>query len=72
MDFAMSAKATDYHKRLSDFMTEYVFPAEAAYDSYRHEAGPDTPAANRSLPRRRNDIVRWEDRGAEGAGWSVS
>ncbi len=37
----MSAKATDYHKRLSDFITEFVFPAEAAYDSYRHEAGPD-------------------------------
>src|ERR1700736_3395732 len=41
MDFAMSAKATDYHKRLSDFMTEFVFPAEAAYDNYRHEAGPN-------------------------------
>jgi acyl-CoA dehydrogenase len=40
MDFAMSAKASDYHKRLSDFMTEYVFPAEAEYDKYRDEAGP--------------------------------
>src|ERR1700742_3172100 len=40
MDFAMSAKANDYHKRLSDFMTEYVFPAEAEYDKYRDEAGP--------------------------------
>ena len=37
----MSAKAGDYHKRLSDFMTEHVFPAEADYDKYRHEAGPD-------------------------------
>ncbi|MCV7402684.1 acyl-CoA dehydrogenase family protein [Mycobacterium fragae] len=37
----MSAKASDYHKRLSDFMTEYVFPAEAEYDRYRHEAGPN-------------------------------
>ncbi|MGH3959001.1 acyl-CoA dehydrogenase family protein [Mycobacterium sp.] len=36
----MSAKASDYHKRLSDFMTEYVFGAEAEYDRYRHEAGP--------------------------------
>ena len=36
----MSAKASDYHKRLSDFMTEHVFPAEADYDKYRHEAGP--------------------------------
>jgi len=39
MDFAMSAKTSDYHKRLSDFMTEYVFPAEAEYDKFRHEAG---------------------------------
>ncbi len=35
----MSAKANDYHKRLSDFMTDFVFPAEADYDKYRHEAG---------------------------------
>jgi acyl-CoA dehydrogenase len=41
MDFAMSAKASDYHKRLSDFMTEFVFPAEAEYDRFRHEAGPN-------------------------------
>jgi acyl-CoA dehydrogenase len=40
MDFARSAKAEEYHKRLSDFMTAYVFPAEAEYDRYRHEAGP--------------------------------
>jgi acyl-CoA dehydrogenase len=40
MDFAMSAKASDYHKRLSAFMTEFVFPAEADYDRYREEAGP--------------------------------
>ncbi|HTQ21043.1 acyl-CoA dehydrogenase family protein [Mycobacterium sp.] len=37
----MSAKAIDYHKRLSDFMTEFVFPAEADYDNYRDEAGPN-------------------------------
>ena len=36
----MSAKSSDYHKRLSEFMTEYVFPAEAEYDRYREEAGP--------------------------------
>jgi acyl-CoA dehydrogenase len=41
MDFAMSAKAQDYHKRLSAFMTEFVFPAEAEYDRYRGEAGPN-------------------------------
>ena len=41
MDFAMSAKAQDYHKRLSAFMTEFVFPAESAYERYRREAGPN-------------------------------
>jgi acyl-CoA dehydrogenase len=40
MDFAMSAKAQDYHKRLSAFMTEFVFPAEAEYERYRAEKGP--------------------------------
>jgi acyl-CoA dehydrogenase len=39
--FAMSAKAQDYHKRLTAFMTEFVFPAEEAYDRYRQQAGPD-------------------------------
>jgi acyl-CoA dehydrogenase len=41
MDFAMSAKGQDYHKRLSAFMTEFVFPAEASYEHCRAEAGPD-------------------------------
>ncbi|KZS74057.1 acyl-CoA dehydrogenase [Mycobacterium kansasii] len=41
MDFAMSATAVDYHQRLSDFMTEHVFPAESDYERYRHESGPD-------------------------------
>src|SRR5262245_28017466 len=41
MDFAMSAKAQDFHKRLTAFMTEFVCPAEEAYDRYRREAGPD-------------------------------
>jgi alkylation response protein AidB-like acyl-CoA dehydrogenase len=41
MDFARSAKADDYHKRLSEFMVELVFPAEAEYERYRQEAGPD-------------------------------
>jgi acyl-CoA dehydrogenase len=40
MDFAMSAKAQDYHQRLTDFMTEFVFPAEHSYDQYRLQAGP--------------------------------
>ncbi|MBV8927875.1 MAG: acyl-CoA dehydrogenase family protein [Mycobacteriaceae bacterium] len=37
----MSAKAQDYHKRLSAFMTEFVFPAEAEYDRYRVAKGPN-------------------------------
>jgi alkylation response protein AidB-like acyl-CoA dehydrogenase len=37
----MSATASDYHKRLTEFMTDYVFPAEADYDKYREEAGPN-------------------------------
>ena len=36
----MSAKAQDYHRRLTAFMTDHVIPAEAAYDAYREEAGP--------------------------------
>jgi acyl-CoA dehydrogenase len=41
MDFAMSTKAQDYHKRLTAFMTEFVFPAEATYERYRAEKGHD-------------------------------
>ncbi|MHA0284910.1 acyl-CoA dehydrogenase family protein [Mycobacterium sp. C3-094] len=37
----MSAKAADYHQRLTDFMVERVIPAEESYERYRHEAGPD-------------------------------
>ena len=37
----MSAKAADYHKRLTEFMVEHVFPAESAYDEYRAAAGPN-------------------------------
>ncbi|MCG7594134.1 acyl-CoA dehydrogenase family protein [Mycobacterium sp. PSTR-4-N] len=37
----MSAKAADYHQRLTDFMVERVIPAEESYERYRHDAGPD-------------------------------
>ncbi len=37
----MSAKGADYHKRLSEFMVEHVFPAEKSYDEYRAAAGPN-------------------------------
>jgi len=40
VDFAMSAKAADYHQRLTDFMVDEVFPAEQSYDEYRAQAGP--------------------------------
>lgn len=40
MDFTMSARGAEYHQRLSDFMVEHVFPAEAAYIEYRAQAGP--------------------------------
>jgi acyl-CoA dehydrogenase len=40
MDFAMSAKGADYHKRLTEFMVEHVLPAEKSYDEYRAAAGP--------------------------------
>ena len=36
----MSPKAQDHHERLTEFMTEFVFPAEAEYHRYREEAGP--------------------------------
>src|SRR5215207_1025610 len=45
MDFAMSAKAQDYHKRLTAFMTEFVFPAEEAYERHRQQADPDDHTA---------------------------
>jgi acyl-CoA dehydrogenase len=40
MDFAMSGKARDYQDRLTAFMIEHVFPAEAHYDAYRREKDP--------------------------------
>ena len=36
----MSAKAADYHKRLTEFMVDEVFPAEKPYEEYRAAAGP--------------------------------
>ena len=46
----MSAKASDYHKRLSEFITDHVFPAEAEYDKYRagsRSEGSHRPAGHR-------------------------
>ena len=36
----MSAKAADYHARLTGFMVDEVLPAEKSYDEYRAAAGP--------------------------------
>ena len=36
----MSAKAADYHKKLTEFMVDEVFPAEKPYEEYRAAAGP--------------------------------
>jgi acyl-CoA dehydrogenase len=48
MDFAMSATAADYLKRLTAFMVEFVFPAESAYHRHRQQAGPGiTPCCDR-------------------------
>ena len=41
MDFEHSAKAQDYLGRLQDFMDTRVFPAEAEYEAYRREKGPE-------------------------------
>jgi len=62
MDFAMSAKAQDYHQRLTAFMTEFVFPAEADYERYRHENGPDdhtVPPVIEELKKRARERGLW-------------
>jgi acyl-CoA dehydrogenase len=41
VDFEHSAKAQDYLGRLQDFMDTRVFPAEAEYEAYRREKGPE-------------------------------
>jgi acyl-CoA dehydrogenase len=37
MDFALSAKARDYQRRMSEFMDDHVYPAEAVYARQRQE-----------------------------------
>ena len=39
MDFAPSPKAVEYLARLTEFMDECVYPAEASYEAYRRERG---------------------------------
>ncbi len=38
---APSARAVELHARMLSFMREHVLPAEAEYDAYRRQAGPD-------------------------------
>ena len=56
----MSAKAIDYHQRLSEFMTEHVFAAQAEYDKFRHDAG----AGDHTVPPIIEELkVKAKDRG---------
>lgn len=42
----MSAKTAGYRRRLSSFLIERIFPAEADYDRFRQQAGPN----DRTMP----------------------
>jgi len=58
----MSAKAADYHHRLTEFMVEYALPAEASYDAYREAAGPGdftVPPVIEDLKRRARERGLW-------------
>ncbi len=58
----MSVKGQDYHDRLTDFMTEFVFPAEDSYDAYRLTAGPDdhtVPPVVEELKRKARERGLW-------------
>jgi len=58
----MSAKAADYHKRLTEFMVEQVLPAEKSYDEYRAAAGPGdftVPPVVEELKRTARDRGLW-------------
>lgn len=62
MDFAMSAKGRDYYERLSDFMVQSVFPAEAEYHRYRVEKGPaghTVPPVVEQLKKQARDRGLW-------------
>ena len=41
MDFESSARAQELSAKMWDFLNERVLPAEAVYDAYRAEVGPD-------------------------------
>ena len=53
----MSAKAQDFHKRLSAFMTEFVFPAEALYERFRAERGPNDHTVPPIIEEDRKSVV---------------
>lgn len=37
--FDMSDRALEYHRRVSDFMDQYVYPAESVYEQQMHDSG---------------------------------
>ena len=41
MDFSPSPKVQELSARMWDFLNERVLPAEAVYDDYRAQVGPD-------------------------------
>ena len=58
----MSAKAADYHKRLTEFMVDEVLPAEKSYDDYRAAAGPGdftVPPVVEELKKKARDRGLW-------------
>jgi acyl-CoA dehydrogenase len=62
VDFAMSPKAAELHTRLTEFMTEFVIPAEASYEQYRELAGtPDhtVPPVVEELKKRAREDGLW-------------
>ena len=41
MDFTPSPRVQEMSKQMWDFLNEKVLPAEAVYDAYRAQIGPD-------------------------------
>ena len=58
----MSAKGADYHKRMTEFMVDEVFPAEKSYEEYRANAGPKdftVPPVVEELKKKARDRGLW-------------
>jgi alkylation response protein AidB-like acyl-CoA dehydrogenase len=69
MEFAFDEKTEDYRKRLLAFMDEYVYPAEASFDSdYRHDWSPPPVIARLQTQARRAGLWNLFLPGGHGAG----